>query len=374
MIGEPGAQKLKTQGRFPVLDALRIFLAFWVTMAHFGVFPLFAGVDTATRFGRNLVHGWSSIVWGNPAVIGFFVISGFCIHLPFRNVEHLSIGRYYARRYIRILVPVSAAIAITQLTGDRQTIFGKHDVLWSGVLWSLFCEEIYYGVYPMARWIRRRFGWTILLVPAFLLAEILAVICRNALNGSLLGAVEAAAILFPVWLLGCVLGEQSDRLPAVDSAWVIWGWRFLAWLGSWLCEMLHFKYGITRPQVLLCFGVLAYLWIRKEIEYSKLHPAWAPLVSAGLWSYSLYLMHIPAIMLFKNLALPSFGYNLNWCTNIAFIMAASYLFYRCVERPSHRLARKFRAIAKPESRSTLQENTAGKEIGSTAQGSCVMNP
>ena len=51
----------------------------------------------------------------------------------------------------------------------------------------------------------RRFGWTILLVAAFLLAEILAVICRDALNGSLLGAVEAAAILFPVWLLGCVL-------------------------------------------------------------------------------------------------------------------------------------------------------------------------
>jgi len=374
MITQPGAQIPKTQGRFPVLDALRIFLAFWVTMAHFGVFPLFAGVDTATRFGRTLVHGWSSIVWGNPAVIGFFVISGFCIHLPFRNAEDLSIGRYYARRYIRILVPVSAAIAITQLTGDRQTIFGKHDVLWSGVLWSLFCEEIYYGVYPMARWIRRRFGWAILLAPAFLLAVILAVICRNALNGSLPGAVEAAAILYPVWLLGCVLAEQSDRLPAVDSTWTIWGWRFLAWLGSWLCEMLHFKYGVTRPQVLLCFGVLAYLWIRKEIEYSKLHPAWAQLVSAGLWSYSLYLMHIPAIMLFKKLPLPSLGYNLNWCANIAFIMAASYLFYRCVERPSHRLARKFRAIADPESRSTLQENTAGEEIGSTAQGSCAMNP
>jgi peptidoglycan/LPS O-acetylase OafA/YrhL len=138
--------------------------------------------------------------------------------------------------------------------------------------------------------------------------------------------------------------------------------------------MLHFKYGVTRPQVLLCFGVLAYLWIRKEIEYSELHPAWAPLVSAGLWSYSLYLMHIPAIMLFKKLPLPSLGYNLNWCANIAFIMAASYLFYRCVERPSHLLARKFRAIDDSKSRSTLQENAAGEEIGSTAQGSSAMNP
>lgn len=372
MITQPGAQIPKTQGRFPVLDALRIFLAFWVTMGHFGVFPLFAGVDTATRLGRTLVRGWSSIVWGNPAVISFFVISGFCIHLPFRNTERLSIGQYYARRYIRILVPVSAAIAITQLTGDRQTIFGKHDVLWSGVLWSLFCEEIYYAVYPTARWIRRRFGWTILLAPAFLLAVMLAVICQNALNGSLLGAVEAAAILYPVWLLGCVLAEQSDRLPAVDSTWAIWGWRFLAWLGSWLCEMLHFKDGATRPQVLLCFGVLAYFWIRKEIEYSKLHPVWTPLASAGLWSYSLYLIHIPAIMFFKKLSLPSLGYNLDWCATIAFVMAASYLFYLCVERPSHRLARKFRAIADTGMHPS-QENTASDETGPRPQGSCALN-
>jgi peptidoglycan/LPS O-acetylase OafA/YrhL len=374
MITQPGAQIPKTQGRFPVLDALRIFLAFWVTMGHFGVFPLFAGVDTTTRLGRTLVRGWSSIVWGNPAVIGFFVISGFCIHLPFRNTERMSIGRYYARRYIRILVPVSAAIAITQLTGDRQTIFGKHDVLWSGVLWSLFCEEIYYAVYPTARWIRRRFGWTILLAPAFLLAVMLAVICQNALNGSLLGAVEAAAILYPVWLLGCVLAEQSDKLRALDSTWAIWRWRLLAWLGSWLCEMLHFKYGVTRPQVLLCFGVLAYLWIRKEIEYGKLHRVWTPLASAGLWSYSLYLIHIPAMMLFKKLSLPTLGYNLDWCATIAFIMATSYLFYLFVERPSHRLARKFRAVAQPEPRAPLQENTASDEIGSAAQGSCAMNP
>jgi peptidoglycan/LPS O-acetylase OafA/YrhL len=364
---------LKTHVRFPVLDALRIFLAFWVTMAHFGVFPLFAGVDTATRFGHTLVHGWSSIVWGNPAVIGFFVISGFCIHLPFRNEEHLSVGPYYARRYIRILVPVSAAIAVTQLTGDRQTIFGKHDVLWSGVLWSLFCEEIYYAVYPMTRWIRRRFGWTIVLAPVFLLAVILAVICRNALNGSLLGAVEAAAILYPIWLLGCALAEQSDRLPELSSTPAIWGWRFLAWLGSWSCEMLHFKLGATRAQVLLCFGVLAYLWIRKEIEYSKAHRVWIPLASAGLWSYSLYLMHIPAIMFFKKLSLPGLGHNLDWCATIAFVMGTSYLFYLCVERPSHRLARKFSAISGAGTHSEMQEHPTIEEASSTPQRSSVIN-
>jgi peptidoglycan/LPS O-acetylase OafA/YrhL len=109
--------------RYPVLDALRFFLAFWVVMAHFGIFPLFAGVNGATFVGRTLVHGWSSIVFGTPAVIGFFVISGFCIHLPFRNNAKLETGRYYARRYTRILIPLIGALFVSRL---RASVASTH--------------------------------------------------------------------------------------------------------------------------------------------------------------------------------------------------------------------------------------------------------
>jgi peptidoglycan/LPS O-acetylase OafA/YrhL len=367
-------QTVEKHWRFPILDALRIFLAFWVTMGHFSVFPLFAGVDTDTKLGRNLVHAWSSIVWGVPAVICFFVISGFCIHLPFQNVKIMPVARYYMRRYIRILVPVSAAIAITQLTCDRQMIFGKHDVLWSGILWSLFCEEIYYGLYPVARWVRNRFGWIILFVPTFIFAAILAVVCQNALNGSFLGALEAAAILYPIWLLGCLLAEQSDRILELRAPRSIWAWRFLAWLGSWLCEMLHFKFGVTRTQAMLCFGILAYFWIRKELEYSKIHPTWTRLASAGAWSYSLYLMHIPALMIFNKLRLPSLGYNVDWCAAMAFIMGLSYLFYLCIERPSHRLARKFGATSGPKNEITQHNLIAVGQSASRPGAIRASNP
>jgi peptidoglycan/LPS O-acetylase OafA/YrhL len=343
----PGHQD---QGRYFILDALRFFLAFWVTMGHFSAFPLFAGVDTATKLGRFLEHGWSSIVWGVPAVIGFFVISGFCIHLPFRRDEPLPVGRYYARRYIRILVPVAAAILISRLLGDRQTIIGPHSILWNSVLWSLACEEIYYAVYPLARFIRNRSNWRVLLVPTFLVGAILAALRPEALDGSALGTIEAAVILFPIWLLGCVLAEQSDHLAALDSRWVIWRWRFLAWFGSWVCEMLHFKGKISLTELMLWFGILAYFWIKKELAYSKLHHPWAPLVSAGLWSYSLYLMHPPAFVLFKKLPLPTFGYTLDWCLAMAFMMTVAYFFYLLVERPSHRLARRIMVIAGSKSR------------------------
>jgi peptidoglycan/LPS O-acetylase OafA/YrhL len=347
MIDKVASPTCKKQGRFPIIDALRIFLAFWVTVSHFGMFPLFAGVDTSTRFGRILVHAWDSIVLGVPAVIGFFVISGFCIHLPFRRGEKLSAGRYYARRYIRILVPVVAAIIIIRLNGDRQPIIGDHSILWNSALWSLFCEEIYYAVYPLARFVRNRFGWGMLLVPTFLIGAILAAFRSDTLRGSALGTVKVAVILFPIWLLGCVLAEQSDNLQPLDSPWVIWRWRFLAWFGSWSCELLHFKENVPLNPMLLLFGVLAYFWIKEEIAYSAHHQPWTFIASAGLWSYSLYLIHIPAMRMFARLPLPGFGYILNWCVSFAFIFAVSYLFYLTVERPSHRLARKFMAVVGP---------------------------
>jgi peptidoglycan/LPS O-acetylase OafA/YrhL len=373
MIDEAAISAPKKARRFPILDALRIFLAFWVTMMHFGVFPLFAGVDTASRLGRFLEHAWSSINFGTPAVIGFFVISGFCIHLPFRHDERLSVGRYYARRYIRILLPVSAALIITRLFGDRHPIIGQHSILWNSVLWSLFCEEIYYAVYPLALLVRKRFGWRVLLAPTFLIGAILAAIRPEVLDGSALGTIEAAVILYPVWLLGCILAEQSDNLPALDSARVIWFWRFLAWFGSWLGEMIYFKGHIPLTLVLLCFGVLAYFWIKKEIAYSEHHQPWAWLVSAGLWSYSLYLIHIPAMSLLSKLSVPNIGYILNWCAGFAFILALSYLFYLVVELPSHRLARRFTVVTGPGPNASLHAIAGVGQADSNPHGSNALN-
>lgn len=358
------------QGRHPILDALRIILAFWVTMGHFGVFPLFAGIDSTTRLGSTLVRGWSSFVFGVPAVIGFFVISGFCIHLPFRHDERLPVGRYYARRYLRILVPVFAAILISRLAGNRQSIFGANSILWHSVLWSLACEEIYYAVYPLTRSLRRRWGWAVILPATFVVAGVTAAAYPGALDGSARGVLETAVILFPVWLLGCVLAEESDRIQPIDSPRVIWKWRFLVWAGSWACEMLHFKAHISLTQLMLCFGVLAYFWIRKEIAYGKRCKPAAVLVSAGLWSYSLYLMHGPAMTIFKKLPVPGMGPVLDWCVSYTFILGVSYLFYLAIEQPSHRMARSILLIKSPP----LQRTTPVTHAAPAPQGSGPAHP
>lgn len=337
----------KKESRYAILDALRFILAFWVVMGHFGVFPLFAGADTSTRFGHLLVHGWSSLVFGTPAVIGFFVISGFCIHLPFRHDEKMLVGHYYARRYTRILIPLVGAVAAFKLLGNQQPLFtGRHAILWNSILWSLFCEEIYYAVYPAVRLLRRRFGWTPILAVIFTASAFAAAMHLHASDWSEDGPLQTALILFPVWLLGCILAEQVERLPPVTSADGIWKWRFCTWAGSWICEMLHFKAHIYYTITMIPFGVLAYFWIKRELACSATAKPLNWLVAAGTWSYSLYLFHEPAEIIFSKLPIPNFGFSLNWCARTAFMLALSYLFYLAIERPSHRAARRIRVVEK----------------------------
>jgi peptidoglycan/LPS O-acetylase OafA/YrhL len=124
--------------------------------------------------------------------------------------------------------------------------------------------------------------------------------------------------------------------------------------------MLHFKTRIHTPHTMVLFGVLAYLWIRKELAYSKRKAPWSWLVSAGAWSYSLYLIHPAATTVLANLRLPSFGYLVDWFASYTFILGMCYLFYLTVERPSHAMARRIRVIARREAPAHM-----GAEAGGT---------
>jgi peptidoglycan/LPS O-acetylase OafA/YrhL len=329
-------------GYYPVLDALRFVLALWVAIGHFEMIQLWGDPNSGFGLWHWFKRGWDTIVFGTPAVIVFFVISGFCIHLPFRGDGKIDVARYYLRRYTRILIPVAGALIIYRLLGWHLTFWGEHSVLWESPLWSLACEEIYYALYPLLRWTRNGVGWKFLLPSAFVIGVGIAAIHPHAANWHLFGPFGTAMLLLPVWLLGCLLAEQAEGLSVQKPLLSIWFWRFLAWLGCWVSEMMHFKLGISYTQTMVWFGVLAYVWVRQEIAHGKTHPPNRVLVAAGAWSYSLYLMHAPGGGLFLSLKLPSAGKILDWLLVIASSLLFSYTFYLLVEKPSHALARKIK--------------------------------
>jgi peptidoglycan/LPS O-acetylase OafA/YrhL len=332
-------------GHYRILDALRFVLAFWVAVGHYGIIPLFAGADPA-GIGHLVARAWNTVVFGTPAVIVFFVISGFCIHLPFIGNEKLAVGRYYLRRYTRILIPVAGALGVYRLWGQHLVLWGEHSILWESPLWSLACEEIYYAAYPLLRLVRNRFGWKKVLPAAFVAGIAAALTHPHATGWHEYGPFGTALLLLPVWLLGCLLAEQSETLAVEVTTARIWGWRFLAWLGCWTAEMLHFKVGIPYTQTMIWFGVLAYYWVRQEIAYGKQHEPNRYLAAAGAWSYSLYLVHVQGMELFGWLRLPNLGYLFTWVGGMLCSLGFAYVFYRLVERPSHQLARKIRVYGK----------------------------
>src|SRR5947207_15870928 len=94
------------------LDSIRLICALWVVFSHFGAFPLIDGIDKSNFVGRIVAGFYNNLFSGPAAVIVFFVISGFCINYPYRRGERIPLVSYYSRRYLRILVPMAAAILL----------------------------------------------------------------------------------------------------------------------------------------------------------------------------------------------------------------------------------------------------------------------
>jgi peptidoglycan/LPS O-acetylase OafA/YrhL len=243
---------------------------------------------------------------------------------------------YFARRHIRILVPVGAAILLGGLVGVRLTI------LQDSILWSLVCEEIYYTLYPLILRARAWLGWPRLIGIAF--ASAYAVVVTNPAAGDYpsYGPGLNWVLGFPCWLLGCQLAEHweivSREAPIPRPN--LWGWRIGVLVTSVLFSGLRFHTALTYPWTLDIFAILVVVWLRREIVGWIRRPPIGVLELGGLFSYSIYLVHLHGLALFQH---GSLGTRLpivvNWLWQLLFVLAACLTFYAIVERPSHQLAR-----------------------------------
>jgi peptidoglycan/LPS O-acetylase OafA/YrhL len=333
-----GNQEVK---RFYVVDALRCVLALCVVFGHVGMFPLFGPVGQPDPFWDTCARAFRTIVWGPPDVIAFFLISGFCIHYPFAQSKRKSpILQFYARRYLRILVPVICTVILFKMISPQTIIFGGDTILWNSTLWSIVCEEIYYAIYPLFNRYAPRVGWSIITKIAFVMSLLASWIFFPGRDWQDMGVIATAVTLFPVWLMGCYLAEKVTVLGSQSSVRLIWFWRIAAWGVMWSAMILHFHVGFYQTKSGLWVGLIYYFWIRAEITYYKTGRPWEFLVWGGLWSYSLYLVHPISIALWQMYSINGTQSRFDWMIVVGFVLAASYVFYLLVERPSHRLARR----------------------------------
>ena len=319
------------------LDQLRFFMALCVTIGHCNLAPDLRGIVTnETLVGfvlRAIAH---NVVNGPAAVIVFFVISGFCIHLPYREKTHpIPYFSYFTRRYVRILAPLAVALLLAKPLNLKLALFQNT------ILWSLVCEEIYYLLYPLLRVVGSRIGWKTLIAIAFIAAFVVAATNPTVQDYPSFGWQLNWLLGLPCWLLGCLLAEGKHEQPVTMPRLLLW--RAIALGSSMSASILCFHSPIKYPFSLNLFAIVAFFWLGQEIAHYRNRAPFQVLERAGKWSYSLYLVHGHAYKAWWFMHLYTLPLILRWPIQLAFILIFSYAFYRLVERPTHGLARSLSA-------------------------------
>lgn len=281
---------------------------------------------------------------GVVAVIAFFIISGFVIHYPNKN-KVINVKSFLIRRYLRVLIP----LITLKILGIP---FGSPE---NAVVWSLYCEIIYYTLYPLLSIIK--ISWNIQLLFTFLLAICTVLIgaqndLRSMLNNSninyngnvwQLGDWLTWIIGLPSWLLGVRLAERIDRLTPKISYLQILLTRSLIFMFASTILILRFHFYVSYIFSLFVVSLPLYKWLEKEVCYYKHCAPNKYLENFGQFSYSLYLCH-PLILALLAVYIPL--NNFSYFVYIIVTVVISYLFYLLLEKPSHVFAQKLSQTVK----------------------------
>lgn len=334
-MSEFGSRPISIKG----LDTIRFFCAFWVLISHYPPPSIAGAVDKASATGMLINGIYNNLFSGPAAVIVFFVISGLCIHLPQRSSLRIGdVSAYYTRRYVRIVLPMLAAMGLAQgVFGYRLTFFEQ------SILWSLYAELIYYTIYPFLLRIRKYAGsWNAMIIVSYLVAFGVAATNPMAGNYPSFGRELNWLLGLPCWLLGCKLAE-SVEVVRPSSTQCIWFWRLGIWFLSVVCSGLRFHSPIGYPWSLNLFAIAVAFWLLAEISFWQDRRAPVVFEWLGSWSYSLYLVHTLAIFVLSSAMINGITVQLDWGWVILFVLAFSFLFSFIVEFPSHNFARRLAA-------------------------------
>jgi peptidoglycan/LPS O-acetylase OafA/YrhL len=295
------------------------------------------GILQHTPLGATSAVAYSKYLFtGHPAVIAFFVVSGFCIHYPYTR-KALPVVPFWAARLVRIMIPALAAIALAKLAELKFYNF------WDGyILWSIVCELFYYMLYPVflftTKWLSWRSQFYFALTLCFAIG--IGVGSDEYGNPHVYGMFLNWIIGLPSWLAGCMLAEQigtAREATQASSKGEVILWRlFVAGIASWLFwSSMNTAFGFYLT--LNGFALLVFLWIKAEIHFLTRRQD-SVLERVGKWSYSMYLVHMPAFVILGRFFTPSWS-ELTQVFVFPFVLYVCFLFYRWVELPAHNYAR-----------------------------------
>jgi peptidoglycan/LPS O-acetylase OafA/YrhL len=302
-------------GRVAGLDGLRGFAALYVLLFHCWLFT-FHGFPV----NRGPVWlGW--LLYGRLAVVFFLTLSGFSLALaPAANSWRLGgVARYARRRAWRILPPYWAALAFSLVIAWAVTpqphsgpptvrsiaVYGLllQDVLTApipnGTFWSIAVEAELYAFLPVLLVLRRRAGALLAFAAVSVPVVVLGLIAPGPSPvDKVNGVTPQLAPLFAVGVLGAGIVAVSTRIRHLP-----WHWlaalaaaplvALILYNGSVWTVRHYFWFDLAIGPVFAMFlaGVatgrpVPLLWLLMT----------KPIRRLGSFSYSLYLVHLPIVI------------------------------------------------------------------------------
>jgi peptidoglycan/LPS O-acetylase OafA/YrhL len=363
------------QNKTPIIDILRGIAALLVAYLHCREMS-FIGLQKYSD-----LHGFSfspldlvtymtyPVIWGSIGVPVFFVISGYCIHRSEAKKtaagpggRALGLKSFYLKRFIRIYPLLAAALILTSVfdalsagfapgnvsLGDNsggsflinlfamQGIFGKTYGS-NGPLWTLSIEIQFYLVYPLLFWALAKLGWkTVFLLIAAINVASYFLFERNG--------ITIFTSYYLSWCLGAYLAEfklREDGAAAPRNNKTLFiASAALIFLVS--CAVFFRSKYISFQLWALSFSMFLYA----VLDYNP--PAGfavQALKKVGDFSYSLYIIHLPFVILLMSLVFHGERQS-NIFVSFALMIGLfpfAYLVYACVERPSLNLLKKLKS-------------------------------
>jgi peptidoglycan/LPS O-acetylase OafA/YrhL len=350
--------------RLEAIDVARGLAALSVAVYHHGF-----GVVLAEATG---IRAFALLSWPGStiAVPVFFVISGFCIHMGNlgRPPGPGFIRRFFILRFFRIYPPWLFAVLLSALvlwvyqrppTGREMLLHLTltnslvDNYQMNAALWSVSVEWFLYALYPF--WLAIR--WQRGLATACAFAAAVSAI-SSIVTARLVGQPTGPAMWFFLnvwcgWVAGAALAEichaRQDSRPLFGAVW--WTCGVIAWSLHGLCHYLGgynglMSYAYLPVTIILCIWPVAgliQLGSNVASAPSILRVSWRTLARIGVFSYSLYLIHMPlqTVRFSLNDRLTGLGAKgLLFVAWFGLILGVAWLCHRWIEAPSARFGRR----------------------------------
>ncbi|MEU5633129.1 acyltransferase family protein [Streptomyces rishiriensis] len=358
---DEGASRASVRRQVPGLDGLRGLAALYVVLFHCWLY-------TFPGYPDSSAPAWLDVLmFGRLAVVFFLVLSGFSLAISpaYHGWRPGGVARFLRRRAWRILPPYWAALAMSLViswllvpashfgppTEASVVVFGLvaqdmiHAPTPNGAFWSIGVEAELYVLFPLLLLVRRRFSATALVACVSLPVIALGLTAAHA--NPVEGDNWLAPHLAPVFVAGVVgagIVVASDRVRRLPWAW-------FAVLAAAPVLALGYKEGSV-------WTVHHYFWLDLAVAPAMTmllaavatgRPAFLvrllttrPVRSLGDFSYSLYLIHLPIVMVvIRRVAphvvspgMPTFCFTLILALPVSVLGA--WLFSRVFEMPFKR--------------------------------------